>query len=245
MCHGATVTPMFGASDVAQAYLNAKGMQLGSTTTPLIDFNSPTTSIIITFAGNSHCAAAPCSNPANSAAVEPLLVAWASAELSSSSVNPGGTGSSANGPQFLTMGMPIPPNLPTIKSAAPAILRFQLSQLNPAVASLANAIFEVQIELVNSTEYRVSNPRIGGNSAAVSVTGIHVFIKPSTANGIGSEDTSQGLAWTALTATAAIFQLPTPLPTRAISATPLNTTPLDIQVQSPSDIMTIGFDNLR
>src|SRR5580704_925386 len=79
-CHGASQSPTFAAPNIATAYAAAKGNQIGSTT-PLIDFSNPSASIFVTYAGNNHCSATPCSNPAVAPQVTQLLTTWAQAEL--------------------------------------------------------------------------------------------------------------------------------------------------------------------
>jgi len=73
-----------------------------------------------------------------------------------------------------------------------AVLRFALSNLKPGVAPLANAILELEIVAPNPTEYRFTNPKIGGSTAVVQLTGLHVLVKPFAVAGPGSEDANQG-----------------------------------------------------
>jgi hypothetical protein len=240
-CHASVVHPNFAASDATVAYAQAKGMQIGSSL-PLIDFANPAASIFITYAGNSHCGDTPCSNPAVRPAVQAALVAWANAELASSAP-PVSNGPAA--PKFLTGSLPIPMNLPRLMMA-PTVMRFPLSGLVPAVASLSKAILEIEVQAISPTEYHVGKPKIAGNTAAVNLTGIHVFVKTSaTTSSIGAEDTSQGNLWATSAVMATIFALPAKLPTTPLGAMSLEALPLNIQALSTADAFTIGFDDIH
>jgi hypothetical protein len=221
-CHAAIQAPHFGSPDLATAYSEAL---------PLVDFNNPNASIIPIYAGNGHCADTPCSDPANTDKVKSLLRSWASAELS-------GGGDISDTPTYMTASVTLPATIPALTSANPGVVRFDLSQLDPAVPVLSGAILEVEIQMSNATEYRVSRLKIAGNTAAVTISGVHVYIN-------GSEDTSQGSVWNGLSATAPVFALPKTLPTRPLGATPLTTQALNIPLQSASDVMTIGIENIQ
>jgi hypothetical protein len=237
-CHGAIQNPRFASPNLGEAYAAARGAKIGSTD-PLIDFTNPDASIIVEYAGNSHCNDTPCANPANSATVQSLLEAWASAEVS------GGVVQNAALPPYMTASMQVPANVPNLTVKNPAVMRFSLSSLG--VPALSGAILEIEVQKVNTTQYRIGKPKIAGNSAAVMVNGIHLYIKDVAASGVGTQDASQGLAWTSLSASAPVFALPTKLPTTPLTATPLTSTYLAVQAASATgaDVFTIGFDGLN
>lgn len=245
-CHASIVHPNFAAPDVTFAYSEAKGNQIGSTV-PLIDFSNPDSSIIITYAGNSHCNDTPCANPANSDVVKGLLESWAAAEMASS--GGGGGGGSSPKANYMTTTVALPANIPSITAATPGVVRFQLAQLSPAFAALSKAVLEVEIQMVTPTEYRISRPKIAGNTSAVNVRGLHVYLNTAAnynaTGGSGAEDANQGTFWNSVSATAAVFALPNPLPAKPLGATPLTTTTIQLQVLSTADVLTIGFDNLQ
>jgi hypothetical protein len=239
-CHGDNVHPRFASPDIIEAYAEAKGMRYGSNV-PIINFSSPSSSVILEYSGNNHCSATPCSNPVVRSTVQTHLRNWAIAEL-------GGEENLIESPvqpvNYVTEAVAAPSPMPTL-SAAPAMLRFNLSKLSPAVAALGGAVFEIQIQKANATEYRITAPRLVGNSAAVNLRGIHVFVRSSSDTGYGSEDPAQGLVWTEVTMTIAPSALPNPLPAGALAGVPLSTITLNIQAQSASDVFMIGFDQLR
>ena len=65
--------PLFAASDVTTAYNDAK---------PFANFNTPSSSILVQYAGNNHCGLGVCAN--NSPAATAAITTWAAAELASS-----------------------------------------------------------------------------------------------------------------------------------------------------------------
>jgi hypothetical protein len=228
MCHAALVSPFFASADLNVAYGFA---------TQLVDFSNPTESAFVKYAGNSHCGASPCSDPANSEVVKNLLIQWAQAEGSSI----GGI----VGPSYLTSTIAVPANLPSITAARPAVMRFPLSALSKPVASLNKAILEIEIQKANLTNYRVNRIKIAGNTAAVRIKGVHVYVKPAGSAGLGVEDENQGNLWNDLDATAPVFALPATLPTTPLTATPLSTEALGIQIQSGADAITIGIEEIQ
>jgi hypothetical protein len=239
VCH-TTTAPKFASPDVNAAYAAAKGQQTSSSL-PLIDFTNPSASIIATRAGDGHCGMALCSGSAASANVKPLLATWATAEITGA--GPGATPTPTPVPtQFLTATMPLPSPIPAL-GATPAVMRFDLSRLGVAVAGLNGAIFELQIGMANATEYRISNPRIVGNSKPLTLHGIHIYLRPASGSGVGTEDLSQGSLWSNVSASVAVSTLPSPLPTGPFTTPVLSTTVLDIQTQSSADDMTIAFDS--
>jgi len=240
MCHASVQTPFFASPDVQAAYTAAKA---------LVDFANPRNSRFISYAGNSHCGVANLCGPnsGSPAIVQQDIVQWANAETS-----PGSDG----GPPpaalaYLTASMAIPPisTLPTLTAGKTAVLRFALSNLKPGVAPLANAILELEIVAPNPTEYRFTNPKIGGSTAVVQLTGLHVLVKPSAVAGPGSEDANQGDTWDAISASIPVSTLPNPLPTTPLSMTPLDTRAIGVGAYSGTgdlnDTITVGFDVLQ
>lgn len=226
MCHATLVSPFFASADLDVAYGFA---------TQLVDFSKPAESVFVKYAGNSHCGSSPCADSANSEVVKKLLIQWAQAE---------GGGGGAGGPAFLTSTLAVPADLPSIMAARPALMRFPLSALSKPVASLSNAILEIEIQKANLTNYRVNRIKIAGNTAAVLIKGVHVYVKPAGSGGLGVEDQNQGDLWNELEATAPVFALPRNLPSTPLTATPLSTQALGIQIQSGADAITIGIEEI-
>lgn len=225
MCHATTISPYFASADLKTAYGFAKG---------LVDFSTPEQSKLIRYAGNSHCGAAPCSSPSNSDLMKSLILQWATAE-----VGDGTTGIQ----KYTTAALPIPNPLAAITAARPSIMRFELKSFG--IAALNNALLEIEIQKLNATNYRVNRIKIAGNTAAIRIQGVHVFVKPLGAAGIGVEDENQGSLWHTLDATAPVFARPATLPTTPLTATPLSTTALAIQMQSAQDAITIGIEAIQ
>ena len=238
MCHASVQVPFFASSDVQAAYTAAKA---------LVDFANPTNSLFIVYAGNNHCGVATVCGPSSGspAIVQQDCIQWAKAEISS------GSGGGPAPLAYLTASMAIPPisTLPTLTAGKTAVLRFALSNLKPGVAPLANAILELEIVAPNPTEYRFTNPKIGGSTAVVQLTGLHVLVKPSAVAGPGSEDANQGDTWNAISASIPVSTLPNPLPTTPLSITPLDTRAIGVGAYSSAgdlnDTITVGFDVLQ
>lgn len=228
-CHGSSIQPLFAAADINSSYSAAKS---------LVNFADPSSSAFITYASNAHCGLPLCSNVSASTTVSALLAQWAQAET---------TGSSSSQPaNYMTVSAPVPANLPTLLTGNTAVVRFQLSKLNPSIPALQNAVFEVEMQVVSegSGEYRLSRPKLMGNSSTVTLSGIHVYIRPSTGTGFGSEDTQQGIVWASISAMLAPSALPNPLPAAPLPVTPLTPLSETATVQSTSDFITIGFDQI-
>jgi hypothetical protein len=240
MCHASVQAPFFASPDVQAAYTASK---------TLVDFTNPANSVFIVYAGNNHCGSATLCGPSSGSAaiVQQNLVQWANAETS-----PGYDG----GPPpaalaYLTASMAIPPisTLPTLTAGKTAVLRFALSSLTPGVAPLDKAILELEIVAPNPTEYRFTNPKIGGSTAAVQLTGLHVLVKPSAVAGAGSEDANQGDTWNAISASIPVSTLPSPLPATPLAMPPLDTRAIAVGAYSNTgdlnDTITVGFDVLK
>lgn len=240
LCHASVQVPLFASPDLATAYAAAS---------PLVDFANPTNSLFIVYAGNNHCGVASVCGPgAGSAAiVQQDLLQWASAEAPPSG---GGSPPTAQA-TFLTASMPIPAmaTLPTLMTGKPALLRFALSDLKPAVASLATAVLELEIVAPNPTEYRLTNPKVGGNTAAIQLTGLHVFVKPASVAGPGSEDMNQGDTWVGIVVDIPASTLPSPLPTTPLTVAPLDTRAIAVGAYTSSNVLndtiTVGIDGLQ
>jgi len=239
-CHAGSQTPYFASHDVQTAYTASKA---------LVDFANPTSSRLIAYAGNNHCGVASLCGPnsGSPAIVQQDIVQWANAETPSSP----DAGPPPQVLPYLTASMAIPAisTLPTLTSGKTAVLRFPLSNLKPAVAPLANAILELEVVAANQTEYRFTNPKIGGSTAVVQLTGLHVLVKPSTVAGAGSEDKYQGDTWDAISTSIPMSTLPNPLPTTPLAMTPLDTRAIGVGAYSSSgdlnDTITVGFDVLQ
>jgi hypothetical protein len=224
--------------NVTTAYEQAKSV---------VSFSDPTNSIFVLYSGNNHCGVAACQSSASPATVSTLLTQWAAVENANGDAGPTGIIL----PAWLTATVPMPTTIPMVTSAtAPAVINFQLSALTPPVASLSGAILQLEVQMDNPTTYKFSNPRIGGNTASVTIGGIHIFIRPSgTTTGIGTEGPSPANLWDSLTGLiAAVFNLTSTTPTTPIAATPLTTTDLFVQMQSTApavDSITIGIDSIQ
>jgi hypothetical protein len=242
MCHASVQAPFFASPNVQTAYTAAK---------TLVDFHNPTSSLFIVYAGNNHCGVASMCGPSSGspAIVQQDIVQWAKAETSSSSSSDAGSPPAGLG--YLTASMTIPPiaTLPTLTAGKTAVLRFALANLSPGMAPLANAILELEIVAANPTEYRFTNPKIGGSTAVVQLTGLHVLVKPSAVAGPGSEDANQGDTWDGISVSIPVSTLPSPLPTTPLTMTPLDTRAIAVGAYSSTgdlnDTITVGFDALK
>ena len=128
------------------------------------------------------------------------------------------------------------------------MIRFDLSQLTPAIPSLTGVVFEISIQAYNSalTTYKVFNPRLAGNSVPITVSGIHVYVRPATGSGLGTEDINQGDEWGGVNVVASPMALPSPMPSGPLnSITPLVNSSLGIAVQSAADVIAIGFAEIK
>jgi hypothetical protein len=240
-CHDTAVSPRWMNSDINQAYAFAR---------PLVDFSNPTVSNFAVYVGNNHCNDPVCADPSNTPIMQGLLTQWAEIEINqgNGAGQPSVGGSTLASPPYATLTMPIPSPLPLITSNQVSVMRFDLSQLTPAVPALNGAFLEISIQSYNAlvNEYKIFNPRIVGNSAPVTVNGIHVYLRAATGSGLGTEDVNQGDLWSGVQATAAPVPLPSPLPTGPITAAdPLVTISLGVPAQSAADVITIGFVNIQ
>lgn len=242
-CHESNVSPNFASADINKAYSSARGFRNGSTTQRLIDFDNPAASIIIDYAGNSHCSDLPCSDPDIRPVVQNSLEMWAAAEIA---LGTGKVPDPVKVPKFFTASLKVPTTIPTIFVNTPAVLRFPLSQLKPAVAALQNAVLEIEIQMVNDKQYRLAKPKIAGNTTTVAISDLSVFIKatddPLTN---GHEDISLALNWHSVDATAAIFALPSPMPATPLMALPLVSLPIYFQTSTKADYFTVGFGDIK
>jgi hypothetical protein len=235
-CHAAAVAPFFASTDLNTAYTQAE---------TIVNFSNPSASLFIAYSGNNHCSVPACENSASPAEVTALLTSWANIENTAG----GGTGPTDT-PTYVTATIPIPTPtaIPLVTAkTAPVIINFQLSGLTPSVASLSNAIFQLEVQMDNTTTYKFSNPKIGGNTAAVTISGVHIFIRPSgTTTGIGTEGVAPANEWDSLAnIMVAMFSITSTNPTTSIGATALTTTDLFVQQQSTADSITIGFDSIQ
>lgn len=238
-CHGANVNPTWMSPDLALAYSLAQ---------PRVDFNNPNASTFTSYVANNHCLDPVCANPANVSVVQGLLAQWANVELIvASGGSPVDGGSTLANPTYVTASMPIPSPLPNLTAAQPAVIRFELSKLNPPVPALNGAVLEISIRSYNAmnSQYKISSPRVAGTSVPVKFTGLHVYVLPAAGTGLGTEDIYQGDLWSSVSATAAPYALTLPLPAGPLTAVPLSPTSLGVQAQSDSDVITIGFARIN
>lgn len=239
-CHGGSVNPMWLNSDVKAAYSFARNF---------LDLANPTASTFATYVANKHCGDAVCMDNANIAPMQDLLLQWAEVEINQSTDGlPVSSGTTLANPPYVTQAVAVPANLPLLTSGNTAVIRFNLSQLAPAVPALSNAVLEFSIQAYNSanTTYKIFNPRIAGNTAPVSIHGIHVYIRPAAGSGLGSEFVNGGCVWSSLNAIAAVAGLPSPMPTGPMtSVIPMAGSSLAIPVQSVADVITVGFASVQ
>ena len=233
-CHNAGQAPFFAADDFNKAYTEAK---------KALNLTAVDTSTLIEHAGSGHCGSICAAS--NIAVVKPLVEAWAAAELSGPD-----TGTNAASVKYTTVSMKMPATIPNLNSnAQPAVVRFELSQMQPAHPALTNAILEVEVQRATPTTYRLNRVKIAGNTAAVMVKGIHVYIKPDGSSGLGSEDANQGMGWVSVQATAPTFARPATLPATPLGATPVTSGAINAAVRATatgaSDAITIGIENLQ
>ncbi len=233
-CHAAAVAPFFASPDINTAYTQAA---------TLVNFADPTSSLFVSKSGNNHCGVASCQGTSNPATVSSLLVQWANA------VNSAGSGAVAATPMptYMTATVAMPTTIPAFSATAtPAVVNFQLSNMTPALSGLAQAILQVEVQMVNATTYMFTNPRIGGTTVPVTIGGIHIFIRPSgTATGVGTEGSDPANLWDGLTGlTAAAFAITTMNPTAPIAAVTLTKQPVYVQELSAADSITIGIDSI-
>ena len=241
-CHSSNQSPHFAANNLSEAYANASGFQNGSNNVKLIDFENPAASIIIEFAGNNHCSDTPCADPEIRDTVQKALETWSAVE----NAIRGRTFRTNPAPKYLTASMQVPTAIATIFAAKPSLLRFALSELKPKVMGLENAILEFEIQMANASEYRLSKPKIAGNTRAVTISDIKVYIKPTNdPNTIGTEDTYLSLNWHGVFATAAIFALPAPVTLTPFAAVPLTNLPIYLRTETKLDYFTIGFGDIN
>jgi mono/diheme cytochrome c family protein len=249
-CHGATQAPTFAVSDVNAAYGTLKG-------TGFVSFANVSSSMIVTYAGNGHCGLPGCNG--NAAVAAEQVQAWADVEnavAAGSGTGSGtGTGGGAVGGTTVTGGakagatittsLNLPATLPTGTTYVP--MRWQLSSVTPANALVAGAVFELEVQKLSATTYRVRNPKIAGLKSPVRVTGIHVFVKAATDTGIGVEDLGAGSVWENDVVSVPVTTLPGTLPATPLSITtfvPMDSFSMVIGVRSNQDAFTVSFDTL-
>lgn len=265
-CHGGSQTPLFAVADVNAAYLNAK--------TFWSNFTNPTTSLLITYAVNGHCGNATiCGVASNQAVVTADITAWANAELAPA---PTPTGSPTSTPTTVPVGasgssnyytaavpLPAPSAMPLLSSGKVLLVRFPFSKLTlasgaaPIPAGASTAYLELQVQVADSSfaDYRISSPRIEGNTAALSLTGIHVYLNTAGGSGIGVETPNLGTLWTTLGSPGAPLSVAaSPLTTLPSATTPFSSTVIDpealnLMIQSnttgtTADQLVVGFDSL-
>jgi hypothetical protein len=233
-CHGSVIKPYFASPDSDLAYNEAKS-------SGIIDLANPLGSKVIAHSGNGHCNLGICTSEKNPIEVAPLIEAWAKAETGGGSPT---TIPMTALPKYMTATVPMPATIPTTMVANPAILRLQLSGFG--VPALTNAILELEIQMISLEVYRISRPKIGGNSAQVIVKNLHVFIKGPNDGGVGTEDL-QGDFWLD-SFTAPVFQLPNNLPNNRIGAqnlTGLAVTMPKKAVAPAVDMITIGIEDIQ
>jgi len=245
-CHGASQAPLFAVSNVTNAYNIARDSSY-------VSFTSISSSKLVTYSGNGHCGTAGCA--ANSAAAAVQVQAWADVELANAAGSGSGSGPNpmesspppTGGPSssaLISTAMMVPTPLPS--GTAYRVMRWNLSQLVPASPLVGNAIFEIEVQLLSTTTYRIRNPRIIGLSQIVRVSGIHIFVKPSSESGIGVEDLGAGSVWSSDVVNAPISTLPATLPAGPITAVaPLDPFAMIIGVRSNQDSFTVAFDKLE
>ncbi len=253
-CHGVSQTPLIAVSNVSSAYSVAKDPSY-------MNFASVSLSKLATKSGDGHCGNAGCSGSSKDAAIAQLK-AWADIENAIAAATPvGGTPAGGGGPivtggpatggagatAFISQPLALPLPLPSGNTYK--VMRWQLSQLTPASALTNGAVFEIEVQQLSSTTYRVRNPRIIGLRSVIRVSGMHILVKPSGDPGFGVEDLGAGSVWENTSANAPVSTLPATLPVGPIVTTPavpaLDTFANIIGVRSNQDSFTIAFDKIE
>jgi hypothetical protein len=242
-CHGSTQTPLFAVSDVNAAYTAAA---------TVVDFSDPAGSEVAVYAGNGHCGVSNCNGQTQT--VVPLIQAWATAEANAATsttttttTTDGGSDPSAGlaAPSgaivYFTSAVTIPPKLPAVGATA-TIMRWPLSSMTPITALTNGGYFELQIQALTPTTYRISSPKLAVLNATI-VTSVHVMIKPAGTAGNGQES-PLAMDWATLDVNQTSTTIPNPLPTTSLNVTTLTTDAMEIPVLSTSDALVIGFDSL-
>jgi hypothetical protein len=233
-CHGSTQAPLFAVANINTAYAAAK---------TVVDFNNPASSVLAVYAGNGHCGVSSCSG--QTATVIPLLESWATAEANPTSTgggtNPGaGLAAPSSGIAYFTSAVTIPANIPGPGTTF-SIMRWPLTTTTPiSSAQVAGGYFELQIQLLTPTSYRITMPKLAVGRATI-VTSVHVMIKPASTPGNGEED-PLAMDWATINTNVAAFTVPTTLPTTSFNVTALSPDSMVIPVLSSSDQLVIGFD---
>ncbi|MGZ3721509.1 MAG: hypothetical protein ACXVA9_01180 [Bdellovibrionales bacterium] len=239
-CHSTNVNPQWMNPNISTAYSFAR---------TLLNVPDPGNSIFATYVANNHCNDPICADPNNIPVMQDLLAQWATVEVSQTSGGQTVTdGLPLSNPPYVTATLAIPASLPLVTATSPAVIRFDLSTMTPAVPALSNATLEVSIALYNSmgTTYKIYNPRLTGTSAAVTLAGVHVYIRPASGSGLGTEDINQGLTWSQSNLLVPAVATPSPLPTGPMtSVNALTTTSIGAAVQSAADVITIGFAGIQ
>jgi|GEM_PF-1372987 len=241
-CHGGTQSPLFATGDVNASY---------AASLAYANFSSPSASKLSVYAGNAHCGAAGCSG--NSSTAADLIQQWADVENAASAgsgapvivIGGGPSTGTVGAGSLVSISLAIPANLPTGQNYLP--MRWELSQLSPSSGLVSGALFELEIQSLSSTTYRVRNPKIVGLSAVTKITGIHVLVKPSSDPGYGVEDLGAGSVWESDVVNVAASTRPAPLPAGALSTAtfpPLDSFSMVIGIRSNQDSLTIAFDGI-
>jgi len=231
-CHGSTQAPLFAVANINTAYAAAK---------TVVDFDNPASSVVAIYAGNGHCGVSSCSG--QTATVVPLLESWAAAEANpttTTGTNPeAGLVPPSAGIAYFTAPVIIPANIPGPGTTF-SIMRWKLNSLTPTSAQVAGGYFEMQIQLLTPTSYRITMPKLAVASATI-VTSVHVMIAPAGTPGNGEED-PLAMDWSTINVNVPAFTIPTTLPTTSFNVTALTGDSMVIPVLSPSDQLIIGFD---
>jgi hypothetical protein len=276
-CHSLSNTPLFAGTNAYQACLNLTGYtpsvlnfsdQAASTVVlngsnghcgnaPACSTPAYTTAIqgfMTTWAANVaaneaaglSASEAFCSTPVSGATGATGTVGTPQSSL----VCPTGTAAPSAAITYTTAPVAIPATLPALGTTTGAIVRWNLSTINPALASVAGSILEVQIQASNATTDRVFSPKMIA-PAATTISNLHVLIDGCEAP--FTDDWAVGTS--AVAATIAATTIPNPLPATTITATELSTASVDIPLASPSPVPTgtpvtpvqmisIGFEKL-
>lgn len=239
-CHASRVNPQWQNPNVELAYQFAR---------PFVDFANPVASIFASYVSNNHCNNPICNNPNNESVMQSLLTQWALIEVQQGSSTSGAVaGSTLANPPYVTATLPIPNPLPLITTKDIAVLRFNLSELTPALSNLSGAVLELSIQSFNTgqNEYKIFNPRIYGNLRSINLSGIHIYVRPASGSGLGTEDVIQGDRWADVQATVRSAATPSPLPDGPVTSLPsITSIVLGVEAQSEADVITIGFAQIR
>jgi hypothetical protein len=109
--------------------------------------------------------------------------------------------------------------------------------------SLTNGgYFELQIQYLTPTMYRITSPKLAVTNATV-VSGVHVMLANASIPAPGMEY-PLAMDWSSIAVNQPATTIPNPLPKTSLNVTALTTDDMELPVLSTNDQLVIGFDQL-